>query len=75
MRSAASARVARHRSRAQRETRQAGAYGQPWTVPDDYQLRYGPGSLAARAGRLGRTYEGARARLAELRALDDERAP
>jgi hypothetical protein len=39
----------------------------PWTQEDDRELLTGPGTVAQRAARLGRTYYAANARLSFLR--------
>jgi hypothetical protein len=39
----------------------------PWSLEDDRELLSGPGTVAERAARLGRTYYAACARLAFLR--------
>lgn len=60
----------RDRRRNQVETgKHARRFEQPWTPADDTELLTGPGTIAARAVRLGRTYYACSQRLYKLRQL------
>jgi hypothetical protein len=50
-----------------RTAAKAVANAEPWTLADDRELLTGPGTVAQRAARLGRTYYAANARLSFLR--------
>lgn len=49
----------------------ARSYGARWTPEADHELAHGPGTLAERAARLGRTYYAAQYRLTQLRAAGE----